>query len=129
MFRLNKVTKKSMGVIEITSDELKAKMDNGEQFLLIDLLGEKSHESLHVPQAVAVDPSEGFVDRVLELADGDTEATVIVYGANFADQLSTRKTEELMSAGFSNALDFKGGLKDWAAELYPLEGLRAPKRD
>ncbi len=115
-----------MNIKEIESNDLKAKMDAGEEFLLIDLLGEKSYESLHVPQAVSVDPSDGFIDRVKELTGGDMDKLIIVYGANFRDELSTRKTAELFEAGFSNVLDFKGGLKDWAAELLPLEGSRAP---
>jgi len=117
-----------MAIIEITSDDLKVKMDKGERFLLIDLLGEKSFESLHVPQAVPVDPGPGFADKVIEIAENDMEMLVIVYGAAFKSELSTRKTQELQEAGFSNVLDFRGGLKDWAAELYPLEGARAPKK-
>lgn len=117
-----------MSINEIESDDLKAKMDAGKQFLLIDLLGEKSFESLHVPQAVSVNPSEGFVDKVVELTKGDYSMWIIVYGASFKDELSTRKTAELQEAGFTNVRDFKGGLKDWAAELYPLEGARAPKK-
>ncbi len=115
-----------MSIVEIESDDLKAKMDAGKKFLLIDLLGEKSFESVHVPQAVSVDPYEGFVDKVIELAEGDFDLFVIVYGASFKDELSTRKTAELQEAGFKHVRDFKGGLKDWAAELYPLEGKRAP---
>lgn len=116
-----------MSVKEISSDELKGLMDSGADFLLIDLLGEKSYESLHVPGAVSVDPGEGFAERVEELVGGDKAKKVIVYGANFKDELSTAKVWELIGADFSDVLDFKGGLKDWAAELYPLEGARAPK--
>ncbi|MFC1638763.1 rhodanese-like domain-containing protein [Patescibacteria group bacterium] len=116
------------GVKEITSDDLKALMDKGADFLLIDLLGEKSYESLHVPQAVPVQPGDGFVERVDALTGGDHGKQVIVYAANFADELSTKMTWELLAAGYENTLDFKGGLKDWAAELYPLEGKRVPKK-
>ena len=37
------------------------------------------------------------------------------------------QAEELMQAGYTDVLDFRGGLKDWAAELFPFEGQRAPK--
>lgn len=117
-----------MDIKEITSDELKGLMDSGADFLLVDILGEKSYESLHLPGAVYADPGEGFVERVDELVSGDKEKKVIVYGANFKDELSTAKAWDLVGAGFSDVIDFKGGLKDWAAELYPLEGLRAPKK-
>ena len=117
-----------MKINEISSEDLKAKMDAKEDFILIDLIGEKSYESLHLPHAVYVAGGEGFVDRVHELVGGDRKRTVILYGLNFRDELSTRRAEELAMAGFANVLDFKGGLKDWAAELFPLEGIRAPKK-
>ncbi|MBU0625305.1 rhodanese-like domain-containing protein [Patescibacteria group bacterium] len=118
-----------MSIKEITSDELKNKMDRGEPFILLDLLGEKSYQSLHLPQAIwlSTEDYDEFIKQVKELAGDDLEQTIIVYGASFKDERSTIKTAELLEAGFNNVLDFKGGLKDWAAELYPLEGLRAPK--
>ena len=116
-----------MNISEISSDDLKAKMDAKEDFILIDLIGEKSYESLHLPRAVYVAGGDGFVSRVDELVGSDRKRTIILYGLNFRDELSTRRAEELTVAGFTNVLDFKGGLKDWAAELYPLEGKRAPK--
>jgi rhodanese-related sulfurtransferase len=118
-----------MELKEITSDELKAKMDKGDEFLLIDLLGEKSYDSLHLPGAVSVDPGEGFAEKVDEITEGDKSKTVIVYAANFKDELSTIKAWDLIGADYENVLDFKGGLKDWAAELYRLEGNRAPKQN
>jgi rhodanese-related sulfurtransferase len=116
-----------MNFKEISSEQLKEKMDRGEPLLLIDLLGEKSYQSLHLPQAIWVDISENFVEQVKTLAGEDLQRQIVVYGANFKDERSTIKAAELLAAGFSSVWDFKGGLKDWAAELFPLEGLRAPK--
>lgn len=112
---------------EITSDDLKVKMDRGDEFLLVDLLGQKSHESLHVPGSVPVDGrSNDRIDDIRALAEQDLDRTVIVYGLNFKDPLSTEVAAELMEEGFTDVWDFKGGLKDWSAELYPLSGKRAP---
>ncbi|MFH2063315.1 MAG: rhodanese-like domain-containing protein [bacterium] len=117
-----------MTVREISSEELKKLLDGGTELVLIDLLGEKSYDSLHLPQAASVPPDDDFMSRVEGLAGGDRGRKVVLYGANFKDDVSTRQAEVLMQAGFSDVLDFRGGLKDWAAELYPLEGQRAPKR-
>lgn len=112
---------------EITSEELKAKMDAGEEILLIDLLGPRSHESLHVPGSVPVDGrATDRTDAIRDLAEGDFERTIVVYGLNFKDPLSTDVAAELMDEGFTDVFDYKGGLKDWSAELYPLGGKRAP---
>lgn len=113
---------------EITSDDLKKRMDTGDDILLVDLLGPRSFESLHVPGAVAVDGrADDRIDAVKTLAEGDLDRTVVVYALNFKDPLSTQVAMELMEEGFGDVWDFKGGLKDWSAELYPLEGKRAPK--
>ncbi|OIO52706.1 rhodanese-like domain-containing protein [Candidatus Uhrbacteria bacterium CG_4_10_14_0_8_um_filter_58_22] len=116
-----------MTVTEISGEELKRLMDSRAEFLLVDLLGEKSYASLHLPQAVEVSPGDDFLPRVDELVGGDHGRKVVVYGASFKDEISTRQAEELMQAGYTDVLDFRGGLKDWAAELFPFEGQRAPK--
>src|SRR3989339_197218 len=116
-----------MTVTEISSEELKKLMDSQAEFLLVDLLGEKSYASLHLPQAVEVSSGDDFLSKVDVLVGGDHERKIVVYGASFKDDVSTRQTEELLQAGYTNVLDFRGGLKAWAAELFPLEGQRAPK--
>ena len=102
-------------------------MDGRTEFLLIDLLGEKSYASLHLPRAVEVSPGDDFLPNVDALVDGDHGRKIVVYGSSFKDEISTRQAEELMQAGYTDVLDFRGGLRDWAAELFPLEGQRAPK--
>ena len=47
----------------ITREELKAKMDRGEKFVLVDALSAKHYDSSHLPGAINL-PYE-FVDEVL----------------------------------------------------------------
>jgi rhodanese-related sulfurtransferase len=114
---------------EIESQELKRRLDGGEDILLIDLLGPKSHASLHIPKSVPIDAkAPDRIDAVRGLAGGDMARTIVVSGLNFRDPMSTIVAEALLEAGFTDVWDYKGGLKDWSAELYPLEGTRAPKQ-
>lgn len=113
---------------EIESEELKRRMDDAEDVLLIDLLGHKSHESLHIPGSVPIDAkAPDRIDAIRELAGDDLGKTIVLSGLNFRDPMSTIIAEELMEEGFTDVWDHKGGLKDWSAELLPLEGARAPK--
>ena len=66
-----------MVVATITREELKAKMDRGEDFVLAEALAEKYYRHTHLPGAVNLPP-----ERVKELApeflaDKDTE--IVVY--------------------------------------------------
>jgi rhodanese-related sulfurtransferase len=61
----------------ITREELKAKMDGGESFTLVETLAEVAYQHAHLPRAVNLPP-----DRVRELAPTllpDKGAEIIVY--------------------------------------------------
>ncbi len=65
----------------ISSDELKAKMDRGDQFTLVDALAEDSYRQSHLPGAINVP-----YDKVRELAPQrlpDKNADIVVYCAKF----------------------------------------------
>jgi rhodanese-related sulfurtransferase len=67
-------------VATISRDELKAKMDRGEKFTLIETLPEPAFQKAHLPGAVNL-PS----DRVRELAPKilpDKSAEIVVYCAS-----------------------------------------------
>ena len=61
----------------VSRDELKAKMDRGETFTLVETLGEVAYQHQHLPGAINLPP-----DRVRELAPRllpDKSAEIIVY--------------------------------------------------
>ncbi len=66
-------------VATITRDELKAKMDRGDRFTLVETLPIKYFRHTHLPHAINLPP-----DRVSELASQllpDKTADIIVYCA------------------------------------------------
>jgi rhodanese-related sulfurtransferase len=61
----------------ISREELKAKMDRGETFTLVETLGEVAYHHAHLPGAINLPP-----DRVTELAPSllpDKSAEIVVY--------------------------------------------------
>ena len=61
----------------ISRDDLKAKMDRGETFVLVETLAEVAYQHAHLPGAINLPP-----DRVKELAPQllpDRAAEIIVY--------------------------------------------------
>ena len=64
----------------VSREELKAKMDRGEVFTLVETLAEVAYKHEHLPDAINLPP-----DRVRELAPGllpDKSAEIIVYCAS-----------------------------------------------
>ena len=58
-----------------------------------------------------------WVSKMLKIDD-----TIVVYCASFECQASTNAAKKLISLGFKNVLDYKGGLKDYKEANLPLEG-------
>ena len=61
----------------ITRDELKAKMDRGEEFVLVDTMPKRYYRHSHLPGAINL-PANEVRERAPELLP-DKDAEIIVY--------------------------------------------------
>jgi rhodanese-related sulfurtransferase len=66
------------GIKTITREELKEKMDRGEDFVLIEALGEDSYQRAHLPGAIRFRDTS----RAPELLP-DKGAVIVAYCSNF----------------------------------------------
>ena len=105
----------------VTHGELKAKMDRGDDFVLVDALGREHYESSHLPGAVNL-PYE-FVDEAGRVLP-DKEAEIIVYCMNVGCSASDEEARELEEMGYSRVLLYAGGKQDWIRAGLPVEGKR-----
>ena len=103
----------------ISRDELKAKVDRGDSFKLVMVLGPWQFDAKHIPGSMHITP----IERALELLDPDDE--IVVYCSNPACGASIAAYRLLTDAGFGKVRRFAGGVADWEAAGYPLEGWRA----
>jgi rhodanese-related sulfurtransferase len=62
----------------VTREELKAKMDRGDDFVLLEVLGEESYRRAHLPGAIRFQDT----GRAPELLP-DKNAEVVAYCSNF----------------------------------------------
>jgi len=107
----------------ITREELKKKMNEGGDFVLIDVLGAMSYAERHLPGAISIPGNdENFVAEAEKALGGDKSKEVIVYCGSFSCQASPAAAGKLADAGFTNVVDFEGGLADWEEAGYPFEG-------
>lgn len=109
----------------ITREELKAKMDRGEKFVLVDALSAKHYESSHLHGAVNL-PYE-FVDEA-ETILPDKDAEIIVYCMNLDCEASTEEVRELEEMGYQNVLHYAEGKQSWIQAGLPVEGERASRK-
>jgi rhodanese-related sulfurtransferase len=99
----------------INAHDLKSRMENSQDTLVIDVLPTEHYESGHIPGATNVPLSaEQFVNAVDGIATSK-EQPVVVYCANTECDLSPKAAERLESAGFKNVADFEGGMEEWKA--------------
>jgi len=106
-------------VRKITRDELMKMKSGGERFKLVDVLDAEHYQKEHIKGAISLPVSdiEKKAGKMLKKAE-----KIITYCAGFDCQASTNAADKLISMGYKNVLDYKGGIKDYKEAGLPLEG-------
>src|SRR3954452_11292590 len=105
----------------ITQEQLKAKIDRGDDFVLVDALSQKHYQSSHLPGAINL-PYE-FVDEAEKVLP-DKKAEIIVYCMNPECVASAEEARELEEMGYERVLHYAAGKQDWIKAGLPVEGKR-----
>ncbi len=100
----------------ISCEELKEKIDRGDDIKLVMVLGEWEYRAKRIPGSLRVStPEEGL--RALDL---DTE--IILYDSGPACPASRIACRFLKAHGYRRVRRYAGGLEEWESAGYPLEG-------
>jgi rhodanese-related sulfurtransferase len=119
------LTRHTFGVTEpatISRDELRARIDTGADFVLVDALSPLSFAMGHLPGAVNISPD--WIDDRARRRIPDLDTEVVVYCADAGCDSSHRVAHRLVELGYSNVRHYEGGKRDWEAAGLPLEGGR-----
>ncbi len=108
-----------MAVKEITREELKAKLDRGEEVVLVETLGPRYYEDAHLPGAINIPYTE--VDELAPEMLLDKSAEIVVYCSNRACQNSPQAARRLEALGYENVYDYEEGKQDWVDAGLPTE--------
>lgn len=106
-------------VTQITRDELRAKLDRGDDFAIVEALPPMYYEDAHLPRALNMPH-----DRVNELAPAllpDRSQEIIVYCANSPCRNSGIAARRLTELGYENVRDYDAGKQDWIEAGLPTE--------
>ena len=100
----------------VSRDELRAKLDRGDDFKLIMALNRWAYDAKHIPGSLHFDRPEDLYAAVRP----DDE--VVVYCSNVDCLSSVALYRELVRRGYQNVRRYSGGLLDWEDAGLPLEG-------
>ena len=109
----------------ITRVQLKAKMDRGDAFVLVEALSQQHYASSHLPGAINL-PYE-FVDEAEKVLP-DKSAEIVVYCMNPDCLASREEARELEEMGYQKVHHYAGGKQDWIRAGLPVEGRRVSGR-
>ncbi len=100
----------------IGRDELKAKLDRGDDFKLIMALNRWAYDSKHIPGSLHFDTP----DELYAAVHPDDE--VVVYCSHVDCLSSVAVYRDLVRRGYGNVRRYSGGLLEWEDAGLPLEG-------
>jgi rhodanese-related sulfurtransferase len=108
-------------VKEISREELKSKLDRGDDFYLVEALSRRHYEMSHLPGAINL-PYE-FVDQA-EKVLRDKVAEIVVYCISEECESSRQEARELEEMGYENVVHYAEGKQGWIKAGLPVEGGR-----
>jgi rhodanese-related sulfurtransferase len=107
-------------VQEISRDELRRKLEEGQELVLVDALAPMSFAHSHLPGAINLPPE--WVDERGPHRLPDFGAEIVVYCADVTCDSSAIVAGRLVELGYRNVLHYPGGKREWVDAGLPLEG-------
>jgi rhodanese-related sulfurtransferase len=102
---------------EVTVDDVKAMLDKGERFELVDTREESEFARGRLPGARHL--SKGIIERDVESAIPDPATRIVLYcGGGFRSALAA---DNLQKMGYTNVVSMDGGWREWTERKYPTE--------
>jgi rhodanese-related sulfurtransferase len=103
-------------VRETNVDAVKARMDRGDKFLLVDVREESEFAKDHLPGAIHL--GKGIIERDIEARVPELNTEMILYcGGGFRSALAA---DNLQKMGYTNVISMDGGIRDWREKGFPL---------
>lgn len=101
---------------ETTVDAIRARLDRGDKFVLVDVREESEFAKDHLPGAMHM--GKGVIERDVEMKVPDLNAEMVLYcGGGFRSALAA---DNLQKMGYTNVISMDGGIREWREKGYPL---------
>jgi rhodanese-related sulfurtransferase len=101
---------------ETTVDDVKARLDRGDNFFLVDVREESEYAKDHLPKAIHL--GKGIIERDVEERVPDLATPMVLYcGGGYRSALAA---DNLQKMGYTNVLSMDGGIRGWREKNFPL---------
>ena len=101
-------------------DEVKEKLDRGEEFMLIDVREESEFAKDHRPSAIHL--GKGIIERDIESCVPDLNTPMVLYcGGGFRSAMAA---DNLQKMGYTNVISMDGGVRGWREKNFPMTKTR-----
>jgi rhodanese-related sulfurtransferase len=106
----------------ITKEDLKARIERGDKFRLVDVRDTPDYEREHIPGAVHLLIAEMNPQKAESMfAKNDL---IVTYSLDADCPAKRIAAQKLLDYGFRNVLAYEGSWKDWKSAGYPTEPLK-----
>jgi rhodanese-related sulfurtransferase len=106
-------------IAEVTVQEIKADIDAGKNFVLLDVRTSEEYKAGHLPKSVNI--PRGMLEFEIGKAYPNKETLIVLYcGTSGRGALCTNA---LMGMGYKNVKNMQGGLKAWGETGYSIYNL------
>lgn len=96
---------------DISANDIKQKMQNNEDFVLVDTLSRESFLERHIPCSINL-PLK-YINKYAEAVLPDKNQEIITYCKNVNCKTSVMAVEQLNKMGYTNVAHYSGGLEGW----------------
>ena len=102
---------------ECNIQDVRQKLDRGDEFCLVDVREESEWAAGHLPQAIHL--GKGVIERDVEQTIPDTTAEIILYcGGGYRSALAA---DNLQKMGYQNVISMDGGVRGWRESGFEFE--------
>jgi rhodanese-related sulfurtransferase len=101
---------------EVSIDDVKSKLDQGDKFVLVDVREESEYANDHLPGAIHL--GKGIIERDIEDRVPELDTPVVLYcGGGYRSAMAA---DNLQKMGYTNVLSMDGGIRGWREKHFPL---------
>jgi rhodanese-related sulfurtransferase len=103
----------------ITRDELKEKLDRGDDLVIVEALPPMYYQDAHLPGALNL--PHDHVDELAPALLPDKDREIVVYCSNAACPNSSIAAARLTALGYRHVRKYAEGKQDWVEAGFPTE--------
>ena len=102
---------------ECTVEDIKTRIDAGDEFHLVDVREESEWARGHLPGAIHL--GKGIIERDIEERIPQTDDVIVLYcGGGYRSALAA---DNLQRMGYTNVISMDGGFRGWKEADYVIE--------